>query len=132
MKSFAEWAAIGRTVRKGERARYRRVNEDLSQSVALFDEDQTEDYIEVGTDWKVITAAEWADLQAEKTRPKVILDEASGVVTVWCGNNKKAIALLRKNNYWFDMRIHRWCKKGKTKEEVAAGFEYMGYRVEFT
>lgn len=131
MKSFAEWAAVGRSVRKGEKARYRRVNEDRTLSIPLFEEDQTDELGDVGVDWKIISAAEWDELKATSNKPKVILADRGDVITVWVGNNKKAIEQLRKANYWFNMRSHRWCRQGKkTLDEVKEGWEYLGYRVE--
>lgn len=130
MKSFAEWAAVGRSVRKGEKARYRRVNEDRTKSIPLFEEDQTDELSDVGLDWPVIPAAEWDLIASQASKPKVILGESAGYVTVWCGSNKKAIKALRAAGYAFDMKTHRWRRKGKPIAAVQEGFENFGFIVE--
>lgn len=130
MKSFAEWAALGRSVRKGEKARYRRVNTDWTKSIPLFEEDQTDELGDVGLNWEVIPASEWDEAVSQASKPKVILGESAGYVTVWCGANKKAIKALRGAGYAFDMKSHRWRRKGKPLAAVQEGFEHFGFIVE--
>lgn len=133
MKTFAEWAAIGRAVSRGQRAAFYRVNADQTEGFAVFSEDQTESTRHEGDEgWDILTADEWKSIKnpTADDRPKVILSEGGGLVTVWCGANKQAIAMLKKAGYSFDLHTHRWRKRGKTLEEVKEGWEFKGFRVE--
>lgn len=139
MHTYAEWAAAGRTVIKGEKAKFYRVNPERSQGIALFVEGQTislERAAQANKDWSILTAEEWTTARKEHSaaKPTVIVDawehEGKKVVAVWCGSNKKAIKALQKAGYTFNIGSHRWLKRdGRTPEDVIAGWQLFDYAV---
>lgn len=129
-RPFAEWNALGRAVRAGEKAEHYLVSPDGTRAYALFREDQTEPSAPPDiTGWsEVVTAEQWRE---RRKKPATIHVRAYGKdgLAVWCGSNKEVIDRLKKAGWKFNKQLCRWVKAPLTIERFAADCEKAGLRL---
>lgn len=138
--TFVGWAAEGRSVRRGEQARFYLVdpNDPGARGVALFALDQTEERSDLQTGgMERVSAEEYHCRRAEARRPKAKAPLAkltwhpeSKTLKVWVGTHKDAIAGLRAGKWVFDLPSHRWRKSNVDPVAVAQKLTGLGMRVE--
>lgn len=140
LNTYDGWKMEGRIVRPGERAKqYHRSEGGLLN--AVFHLNQTgEMHVEdlsvgefISAEEKERAAPAKDTKKAKAPRIKLAIKPRTDngyPIHVWCGNNTKIIAQLKKAGYRYVGSLHRWLAYRPYPNDVVAGFEKHGYTVD--
>lgn len=132
--TYDGWLAAGRKIRAGAKAEFYLVSPDGSACRPMFTEEQTEPIDSMDGIWTTVVPA--ADRprggKSRDARPKLKLAYIDGLLAIWCGPDKRAIAACKNDGFWFEKHSHRWTKKVSKEwfENAQAAYEAAGYAVE--
>lgn len=131
LKTYGEWAKLGRQVRGGQRANWFLVDEDRAHGIAVFTEDQTEELHEQNLAGfnEIVPRDVWK--APRPPAPRRVRVKPCGVgVAVWCGSITELVAMFKRTPGWyFDRSINRWCHADRTVEQVADVMRDKGFEV---
>lgn len=134
MLTYAGWQKAGRQICAGEKAEFYLVDPTGTHAHPLFREEQTKPMESKDGIWTTIVPADERPRRGKPydKRPKLKMEYDDGVLSVWCGPDKKAISGMKKSGFRFDKYSHRWRAERTLKQAFAAvaAYEEAGYLVD--
>ena len=127
LRTYAAWAAAGRSVRRGERAEFYRINPETHAGLAVFSEAQTQPLeVENVETWDLVDAATYrANLLAKGGPARVLADRQGDTYAFWVGTHAKLNAAFKEGGYTWNPVRWRWVSNPQVKYAPATMIEMI-------